>query len=92
MNRSIKAIFESIVAPFRSLREQLEEEQPSDVEDNGFDVSEWVGFIGASVWLVASFGKVRWENNDRRAMGTGLLLMAGVVLLGWLALRQLVQS
>ena len=38
---------------------------------------ECFGFVGASAWLVLSFGKVQWENKDWRAVGSGLLLLIG---------------
>lgn len=37
--------------------------------------SEWVGFLGASVMLVFSLGRIQWENKDSRSAGTGTLLI-----------------
>jgi hypothetical protein len=48
------------------------------------DTREWIGFSGVSAWLVLSFGRVQWENKDWRAVGSGLVLLAGgLILVVW---------
>ncbi len=50
--------------------------------------SEWVGFLGASTLLVVSLGRIKRENDDWLAMGTGVLvILAGIVVVGGWFLR-----
>ena len=42
---------------------------------------EMIGFIGGSMWLIVSLGRIRWENRDWRAMGTGMVLLGGGLML-----------
>ncbi|MDB6119555.1 MAG: hypothetical protein JWO08_3336 [Verrucomicrobiaceae bacterium] len=48
-----------------------------DVRSSGHsELREWLGFLGASAWLVVSMGRIKWENHDWRAFTTGVLLVA----------------
>jgi hypothetical protein len=45
---------------------------------------EWFGAVGAAVWLAVSFGRVKWEATDRRAITSGVMVLGGTVaVLGW---------
>ena len=48
---------------------------------------EWIGFLGASAWLIVSLGRVKWENNDWRALLSGsAIFFGGLVLIVWFGL------
>ena len=71
MNRFTRFMRQFFGALFKILSDHLREEQPDHLEDNEFTINEWVGFLGASVWLIVSLGRVKLENDDWRAMTTG---------------------
>lgn len=88
MNRFLRFVQRMTALPFKEMRDQLEEEQCEQPEDGVYDISEWLGFLGASVWLVLSLGRIKWENDDWRARSTGaLVVVVGAALLGGLILR-----
>ena len=52
------------------------------------DLWEWVGYLGASTWLILSLGRVQWENLDWRATSTGVvIMMGGLSALAWFGLH-----
>ncbi len=49
--------------------------------------SEWIGFLGASAWLILSLGQVKWENRDWRAVLSGSAIFLGsLTLIVWFGL------
>ncbi len=42
---------------------------------------EWIGFLGASAWLIISLGRIKWENTDWRAIFSGTTLLLGALTL-----------
>ena len=53
-----------------------------------FCIWEWIGFLGASAWLIFSLGRVKWENNDWRAVLSGsAILLGSLTLIVWFRLN-----